>query len=448
VFPPASGDDPASPTHRLGPDDAPVAGAPWRLIILREGEVSQHELPMQGGVSLGRAEQAVIQVPHRSVSRLHAMLHVLGDKILLEDLGSANGTRVRGQAIAQGETVPVGRGDAFEIGSVTILIERVGARGTPVVATGESSAERQEELERLVERVAQGTISVLLLGETGVGKEVLAERIHQRSKRADKPMLKLNCAALAESLLESELFGYEKGAFTGAVAQKRGLLETADGGTVFLDEIGELPAPTQAKLLRVLEERKVTRVGGLKPIDIDMRFISATNRDLEAESAAGRFRQDLYFRLAAITLVIPPLRRRIGEIAGLAQRFIADCCAREERTDVPALSRAALVLLEGHAWPGNVRELRNAIERAVVLCEGPTILPEHLPLDRGRVTVQPEDPASALRDEVGTFELQRILDAIERCGGNQVKAAKLLGISRRTLVSRLSKAGLTKKRTR
>jgi transcriptional regulator of acetoin/glycerol metabolism len=180
-----------------------------------------------------------------------------------------------------------------------------------------------KQLDKLVDRLAAGTINVLLLGETGAGKEVFAEKIHRRSPRADKPFLRLNCAALSEQLLESELFGYEKGAFTGAVAAKPGLLETADGGTVFLDELADLPATLQAKLLRVLEDRAVLRVGALKPRAVDVRFVSATNRDLEIEMNRGAFRKDLYFRLGAATLMIPPLRERPSEIAPLAQRFVA-----------------------------------------------------------------------------------------------------------------------------
>ena len=337
------------------------------------------------------------------------------------------------------------------------------------------------QLHRLTEQIAASNISVLILGETGTGKEVLAEALHRRSPRAPKKLLKLHCAAFSESLLESELFGHERGAFTGAHAQKLGLLETAHGGTVFLDEVGELPLSTQVKLLRVLEERKVLRVGGLEPRAIDVRFLAATNRDLEAEVVAGRFRQDLYFRLNGVSLVIPPLRERLGELEGLARAFIVQACRQPPvRQQPPALSNEALQRLRQYSWPGNIRELRNLIERAVLLCGDGPILVEHLPVEkmsatlavrssRARVATPPTPPAddfeldvltgqipridppaapssSALHAEVSALERQRILDALERCAGNQTQAAKLLGISRGTLISRLDSYGLPRPR--
>jgi DNA-binding NtrC family response regulator len=327
------------------------------------------------------------------------------------------------------------------------------------------------QLYRVVDRIAAGTISVLLLGETGVGKEVLAEAIHRRSPRASMPLLRLNCAALSSTLLESELFGHERGAFTGAMQSKPGLLETAEAGTVFLDEIGELPIVLQVKLLRVLEERTVWRVGALKPRAINVRFVAATNRDLEAEVAAGRFRQDLYFRLNGMTLRIPPLRERIGEIAGLATQFAAEACQRAARAEATAISAGALAVLRQHAWPGNIRELRNVIEQAVLLSlDEPEILPEHLPLDTMIGEPRPAPylldtvvsgssppsegdpyataPRGQLRGEIETLERQQILDALARCGGNQTQAAKLLGIARGTLVSRLNDYGVRRPRKR
>jgi transcriptional regulator with GAF, ATPase, and Fis domain len=313
-------------------------------------------------------------------------------------------------------------------------------------------------------------LSVLLLGETGVGKEVLAEEVHRRSPRRKKPFLRLNCAAVTETLLESELFGHEKGAFTGAVTTKPGLLETANGGTVFLDEIGEIAPSIQVKLLRVLEERMVMRVGALKAAPIDVRFVAATNRDLEAEIARGRFREDLYYRLAGITLAIPPLRERTGEIAPLAQAFMAAASAQSERK--PQLGREALEVLESYSWPGNIRELRNVIERAVLLSAHGTIRPEHLPMDKMRATyaayLRPapaaidapppaSSPALSLPAEAssthaldalypGEAERERIIATLELCRGNQTKAAKVLGMSRRTLIYRLERYGLPRPR--
>jgi DNA-binding NtrC family response regulator len=228
-------------------------------------------------------------------------------------------------------------------------------------------------------RAAQSPISVLILGETGVGKEVLARAIHARSPRAKKPFMAMNLAELGEAMLEGELFGYEKGAFTGAVQSRAGLLEAANGGTVFLDEIGELPPAVQVKLLRVLEERAVRRLGERQPRSIDVRFVAATHRDLEAQIREGRFREDLYFRLNGMTLVIPPLRERRDEIEPLARSFAQAACRELNRATTSAVSDEAMTLLKQHAWPGNVRELRNVIDRAMALCTTTLVLPEHLP---------------------------------------------------------------------
>ena len=301
-------------------------------------------------------------------------------------------------------------------------------------------------LHRLVQRIAASTINVLILGETGVGKEMLAESVHRESPRAGKPFLRLHCAALSESLLESELFGHEKGAFTGAVATKQGLLETADGGTVFLDELGELPPATQVKLLRVIETREMTRVGGLKPISINVRFVAATNRDLEAEITRGTFRSDLYFRLNGISLTIPPLRSRRAEIRTLAQTF-AERAAREVgRT--PQISAQAMAMLEGYSWPGNIRELRNVIERAALLCGDDPIAPEHLPLEKMRA-VLPAAPAhniDQLKEQIRDLDKEAVLGALAKCAGNQSEAATLLGITRRALVYKLDQYGLPRPR--
>ena len=315
-----------------------------------------------------------------------------------------------------------------------------------------------ERVHQLAERAAVGTINVLIVGETGVGKEVLAERVHRQSPRAAKLFLCLNCASLSEPLLESELFGHERGAFTGASEAKPGLLETAPGGTVFLDEIGEMPLPLQAKVLRVLETRLVTRVGGLKPKAIDVRFVAATNRNLEEEVAAGRFRRDLYFRLNGMTLHIPPLRERRGEIAPLADIFIRQFAEPLGRP-APELSPEARLMLEAYVWPGNVRELRNMMERAVLLCADDEILPEHLLLETMSAamapTVEPaltlavrptqpmsvasdDDPESAAARRPGEDEREHILRVLADCGGNQSRAARLLGMARSTLVLRLN----------
>ncbi len=305
-------------------------------------------------------------------------------------------------------------------------------------------------LYRLIDRIAPSNINVLLLGETGSGKEVLSAELHRRSKRINAPFLRLNCAALTESLLESELFGHEKGSFTGAIKTKPGLLETAKGGTVLLDEIGEISSSIQAKLLRVLEERAVMRVGGLKTEPIDVRFVFATNRDLEAEVARGAFRADLYYRVNGISVLIPPLRDRIAEIEPLARAFAADSAGKEGRT-APDFTPDAIAALESWPWPGNIRELRNVIDRAVLLSGEGAITPAALSIGKAGTSSSGAPAAAApagtnLRDEREAAEKRAVLEALEKCDGNQTRAAELLGVSRRTLVTRLQQYGLTKVR--
>jgi DNA-binding NtrC family response regulator len=304
-----------------------------------------------------------------------------------------------------------------------------------------------------IERIARAPISVLILGETGVGKEIIAEQIHKQSGRQGR-FIALNCAALAENLLESELFGHEKGSFTGALQTKEGLFEAADGGTVFLDEVGELPLATQVKLLRVLEDRKVMRVGGRSPRSVDIRFISATHRDIEHDAAS--FRQDLYFRLNGITLNVPALRARRADIGPLARAFTSAACRTQPRTF--ELSPGAVDALEAYDWPGNIRELRNVIERAVLLCDGPRIEPVHLPTKLTATAPTPPppsesqtrliDPRARLLNEIERLDRERIIEALARCGGNQTHAAEILGMSRRTLVTRLQDYDLPRPRKR
>lgn len=319
----------------------------------------------------------------------------------------------------------------------------------------------------LVDRIADSPLSVLIRGETGVGKELCAAEIHRRSSRRDRPFVKLNCAAFTETLLESELFGYERGAFTGAVAAKPGLLETADGGTVFLDEVGDLPMPLQAKLLRVLEDREVLRVGALKPRRVDVRFVSATNRPLERDIAEGKFRRDLLYRLAGVVVEIPPLRERVDEIEGLAASFVQSICRDIQRPDPPALTPAAIAALRAQPWPGNIRELRNVVERAVLLARGDAITPEDLGLagDDGPTLDLPSPTRSpsgggdvdgaapqraprALTAELAEVERRQILAALEQFGGNQTRAARHLGISRTTLQKRMDDYGIPRPRKR
>jgi DNA-binding NtrC family response regulator len=325
-------------------------------------------------------------------------------------------------------------------------------RGAPVAITGDGLVVEDPRMRRvygLAQSAAKGTISVLILGETGVGKDKMAEEIHRLSPRAKAPFVSFNCGALAENLLASELFGHEKGAFTGASEAKPGLLETAPGGTVFLDEIGDLPMSLQVHLLRVLETRTIMRVGSLKTRPIDVRFIAATNRNLEAEIAAGRFRRDLFFRINGITIQIPPLRERRGEVLTLARMFLASFARRDGRFP-PDLSAEVMRLFEAYPWPGNVREVRNVMERALLLCDGPEILVEHLSLETmaaNSISFSAFEPEPAATADAGTDpERDRILRVMAENAGNQSRAAKALGMARSTLISRLDSYGVPRPR--
>ncbi|MCI0390008.1 MAG: sigma 54-interacting transcriptional regulator [Acidobacteria bacterium] len=290
---------------------------------------------------------------------------------------------------------------------------------------GESKPMRQ--LNRLIAKAAPSDSTVLIRGESGTGKELAARAIHRGSPRARKPFVAINCAALPEQLAESELFGHERGAFTGAINQKRGLLEAADGGTMFLDEIGEMPLALQAKLLRALQEREFLRVGGTRPIKVNVRVIAATNRDLEAMAKDGRFREDLYYRLNVFPLTLPPLRERREDIVLLARYFLhqfAEACKRSVR----GFSQPALNCLLRYDWPGNVRELANAVERAVVLCDGEFIHPFDLPEAFRELDAPTEAAGLHLPTALKETKKQLILQAVEQARGNLTAAAKLLGV--------------------
>ncbi len=291
----------------------------------------------------------------------------------------------------------------------------------------------------LVAQVGPSKASVLITGESGTGKELIAEAIHLASPRGEKPFVRLHCAALAEGLLESELFGHERGAFTGAVARREGRFKQADGGTLFLDEIGEIPMGTQVKLLRFLQERTFERVGGNETLKVDVRVLAATNRDLKAEIERGHFREDLYYRLNVIAIELPPLRDRKGDVPALASFFLRRYAEENGRT-IEGFSGDSLALLTAYAWPGNVRELENVIERAVVLSDGTQIEAKHLPPslapqgDRGG---PPPIPGSTIQE----LERYAILKTLEACGGSTSKAALLLGVSTRKIQYKLHEYG-------
>jgi transcriptional regulator with PAS, ATPase and Fis domain len=411
------------------------AGDDSRVIDLREGDE----------LVLGRGDDAAVRIDDAKASREHVRVACKNGALTMQDLGSRNGTLLN-RELVKGEARPLRSGDLMWIGDTEILVAEGATAAEPETPTEGPprkidipglvvADDGMVEVFSMVERVAKRPTTVLLLGETGVGKEVVAERIHAASDRADKPFVRINCGALPENLLESELFGYERGAFTGADRRKLGLFESAHTGSIFLDEIGELRAPLQAKLLRALEARTIMRLGGREEIPIDVRIIAATNRDLEDEVKKGNFRGDLYFRVSAFTIKIPPLRDRPNEIALLADLFLRRLAAHNG-TQAPKVSAEVRALLERYDWPGNVRELHNAMERALVLSDGKEILPGHLPESLDRAGEPAQTPIKARMESV---EQKTIEDALAAENGNQTRAARRLGISRRTLVYKLEK---------
>ncbi len=296
-----------------------------------------------------------------------------------------------------------------------------------------------------VATVAEFTATVLITGESGTGKELVAAAIHRLSPRRDRSMVTINCAALSETLLESELFGHEKGAFTGAAARRAGLFQRAAGSTLFLDEVGEMALSTQAKVLRAVQEKEVLPVGGSDPVAVDVRMIAATNKDLMAEVRRGRFREDLFYRLNVFQIDVPPLRQRREDIPLLADFFLKRY-TEENRTRIKAISPRALDMLIRYDWPGNVRELENCIERSVIICRGDTLTPETLPagLNTGPPDSKTAGEARRSGRSLKDVEREMILQTLEDTGGNRTRAAVILGISRRTLQLKLKQYGVTR----
>jgi two-component system, NtrC family, response regulator AtoC len=550
-------------------------GDELQLVLVEQDNVTAHSLPSPGQVLVGRGTEVDVALTDPGASAQHARIYVEGGAVTIEDLGSRNGTVVRGQRLPQGERVPLALGEAAMMAGAVLLVQRKNRRlnqrrslphgyfelrlaeecqraesNTPlgqfsvarldvdgeltseefaevaaehlrptdilgtyarnayeILLLGTSSEaafeslrqtlqkrhakprvswakfpgdgrtahaliakacaglrpepevgsrpgvivrdERMRNVYRLAEKAAVRDINVLILGETGVGKEILAETIHRASKRAERPFFCLNCGGLNESLRESELFGYERGAFTDAKNAKPGLLEAASGGTVFLDEIGEMSAAVQAMLLRAIETKQVTRVGGVQPKTIDVRFVAATHRDLVQDIKEKRFRSDLYYRLNGITLEIPPLRERRSEIRPLAEAFLLQLAPASGLSIVPGLSDGAASLLEAYPWDGNIRELRNVMERALVLSDGGDIEPEHLPLETIKSASEidsadtvllenlRDDPSANGLSLVERAERAQVIEALRLEGGNQTRAARRLGIARSTLVLRI-----------
>jgi two-component system response regulator AtoC len=460
-------------THRgaqisAGAPSASLRDEPLVAIVTTSSGGIIVPVPERSPFIVGRAGDCELAIPDLSVSRRHLRISV-GDDLRVEDLSSANGTTYDGRRLRPYEETVIGLGRALTIGSVTVFIHAAQAVVAPGRAAGPGvlftppvvEVVRDEASKRLyatIPTIAEGPLSVLVLGETGVGKEVFADAVHRASRRAHKPFLKLNCAALPESILEGELFGYERGAFSGAVVARPGLFESAHEGTIFLDEVGELPLHTQAKLLRVLESGEVMRLGARSASKIDVRFIAATNVDLRAAMERGAFRRDLFYRLEGIRVEIPPLRARPEDVVALAEFFLARLAGRMGLV-APQLTKGARELLKGYGWPGNVRELRNTIERALVmnpeaelLTETDLVLhaPESVRPPPPSVIIPRVDPATdevpSLRASLHEVEEKAIRDALAKTNGNQSAAARLLGIGRHALIKRIEAYGIGRPR--
>ncbi len=457
------------------------------LLIVLDGpnRGAVYPLPADGPAVVGRDPAVAVPLPDGTASRRHAELafgdDAGGDAFCVRDLGSRNGTFVNALPCAGDRAVPLAAGDEIRIGETTLVFADVepGAAATSVVdgsthalpGPGAGAADRVVDGERpkpprrraeapalvgespawlatleMVALAAPHESSVLLRGESGTGKEGLAQALHLRSRRRDGPFVAVNCATLEGSLLLSELFGHERGAFTGASARRLGRLEQADGGTLLLDEIGELPPETQPKLLRVLEDRAVERVGGTVPVRADFRLVAATNRDLSAMVGDGAFREDLYHRIRVVEVAVPPLRDREGDVAVLVDHFIAELAARMG-SPVRRFEPDALAALAAQRFPGNVRELRNLVERVLIFARGgESVGVDELPPEMRLSTDGARHAAPTSRlGVVPLRELERreVEKALVVAKGNKAEAARLLGIDRATLYPKIERLGLT-----
>lgn len=438
------------------------SGAYLAVVAGQQSEVIN--LYKRRDLTIGRSRSCDLVLADPGSSRLHATIRWDGDNLVaLTDHQSRNGTFADGVRV-QG-TVRLVSGSEIQIGSIHIIVAVPNNETSSFMTTSLgldeiiAKARGTREVLALSSKAARSDVGVLIQGETGVGKEVMARFIHERSRRGAERFVAVNCASIPEQLAESQLFGHERGAFTGAHGRHQGVFEQAHGGTLFLDEVGELSPSTQARLLRVVQERVVTRVGSIEPTPVDVRIIAATHRHLHAMVEAGTFRQDLLYRLDVLQIHIPPLRERREDIMPLAEQML------DELSEEPkSLSAAARRTLLEHSWPGNVRELRNVIEKAVAISDGPVLSARHVapatppvhaarpegasyanatrPLDGSNVATS---NAEQLQSAVDAAEEKAIREAYARCDGNQSKTARDLGISRRALIYKLEKYGLKQK---
>jgi DNA-binding NtrC family response regulator len=430
---------------------ADATGERWQgaQIRLRHGDSESVHRLVGEGFTLGKDPGNDLVLDDRFISGKHLRITRRGARFLVLDHASTNGTWLGAVRLFEAE-VPLHT--QLHVGETDVLLEPA----TPARKDGPAAWEglvgadpAMRLLIDLIERVAPSSAAVMVLGESGTGKELVARAIHAHSSRAERPFVPVNCAAISKELIESELFGHEKGAFTGAVLAHKGAFEEADGGTLFLDEIGELPLDLQAKLLRALESGEIKRVGSSRPTHVDVRVVTATNRDLLAASRAGQFRDDLYYRLYVIPLTLPPLRNRRGDIPALAEFLLSQFSPRGQTV---RFTPAALARLETHPWPGNVRELRNVVHRALLLRRGTAIDeadlsfdPDPTPRHRDENAVAGQYiPGRKLEEMLELAERQIVESALRQFNNNRERVAKELGVARSTLFKRLKDWGMTR----
>jgi DNA-binding NtrC family response regulator len=432
---------PGATAVRTGPPAA-EGPPPARLRLLRGGEERTFPLPA-AGITVGKDAACDLVVDDPFVSARHLRIEARDGRWQAVDLGSTNGTFVGGARVGRAE---LALGVRLRLGDAELRLEPREPAGPPAVEAFEgmiSSDRSMRQLFDLVERVAPADAAVTILGDTGTGKELVARAVHARSRRAAGPFIPVNCSAIAETLIESELFGHERGAFSGAERLRKGAFEEADGGTIFLDEIGELPFELQAKLLRVLELGEVKRVGASRPLTVDVRIVAATHRDLRAQVRAGKFREDLYYRLCVVPLAVPPLRSRAGDVRLLAEAFLARAAPR----GLPLRwSEEALARLAAYDWPGNVRQLRNVVQRALLFRgEGLEVPASSVTFEDTRAAPAggPDDSLLWVRGlTLEEIEREAIRLSLRRNGGRRAAVVKELRIAKSTVLKRIAQWGL------
>jgi DNA-binding NtrC family response regulator len=411
-------------------------------VTVTEGPDSGHSVVLSStSIRVGTDPSGDLVLTDATCSRRHALLTLTPDGVRLEDLGSRNGTFVNGVRIEAALLEP---GAVILVGASVLKLTR--GPGEYVVVPDEAVAfgglyarsEPMRDVFALIRQLARTDLPVALTGETGTGKELVARALHQFGPRAARPFVVLDCGSIVPELLHSQIFGHEKGAFTGADRQTPGVFEAAAGGTVFLDEVGEIDLAVQPNLLRALEIKEVIRLGSQKPVPVDFRVLSATNRDLRTRAQEGSFRQDLYYRLSCVTIRLPSLRERTEDIPLLVDHFLAECAARHE-TPAPKISPGALDLLMSHSWPGNVRELRNVVESTWALAEAGMILEEQV-----RRALPPAPPPQA--NPLEAAEKTALEAVLAETAGNYREAARRLGISLSTMYEKLRRHGLKSKK--